>query len=140
MLVLRYAHDRLAREFSFVCEAEADRELGAHRAFQQFVFSGVKNYRRVRGGHHVEGGAFIDKFELRQVPGATSVDKVDVHWPGSAGDVRISMGDAFGAVQFGFTSVFLSSVQLKSVGRQGDDWIYVDVATDQVVDFYRPFR
>ncbi len=136
-LVLGFHLDELAAEFELVCEFWGKR-AGADRAFVQFRFRGVQQFKRNPGAHErlqKVGTTFV----ARAVKGAWVIQTVRTGKVGTLSVVSISLGESFGGIEFRYEDVTHEVVHLYAKPKGSNDWAYFEVDTGRPVDFYNPF-
>jgi hypothetical protein len=136
-LVLGFHLNDEAAEFELVCEFW-NKSAGADRAFVRFRFCGVEEFER-RQGRYPQPPLVGTTFVARAVRAHWVIQQVRTGNAGTSSAVSFSFGLNFGDIEFRYESVTYDVVHLIGKPAGTDKWVYFEIGTGRLVDFYNPF-
>lgn len=114
-----------------------------HRDVHRLVFLGVTDYARTIGSSLTASRLepYKNRFLAKDHVPSISIDTLDVHPGKSSAAFAVSLAFVnFGGCSSLFIHLRVERKLLRSTGKNAEgEWVYIDVSTNQPVDFYHPF-
>lgn len=134
-LLLSFEHREQQGVFELVTDVPFVGGKG-RRVFARLRFDGVIEFTRY--GFHPRFAGVGKRFSAKEHREDFVVQDIQLGAP-SGRVARVGFGNLLGGLAFGYES--WSAEQRWTVAKfQEDDWLYADLRTGEVVDFYRPFE